>query len=153
VGGLGDRFQTTFLGSRAVTGQLVPLGMLDNEDQNGESLADVLYKHGFQGSEEALARTAYAPEQVRGCAVLLSFDGSYKRVSNSLSTTMRKRAVKITGSWGWLQLCGGAHGARASVAGARICSGPRGRHRWPDAPCRLCHRHSGALLSLSSCLL
>ncbi|EIE22792.1 amidase [Coccomyxa subellipsoidea C-169] len=62
----GVRFQTTFLGSRAVTGQLVPLGMLDNEDQNGESLADVLYKHGFQGSEEALARTAYSPEQVRG---------------------------------------------------------------------------------------
>lgn len=63
-----DRFQTTFLGSRAVTGQLVPLGMLDNEDQNGETLADVLYKHGFQGSEEALARTAYLPEQVRQCA-------------------------------------------------------------------------------------
>ncbi|BDA45622.1 probable allantoate deiminase [Coccomyxa sp. Obi] len=61
----GVRFQTTFLGSRAVTGQLVPLGMLDNEDQNGETLADVLYKHGFQGSEEALARTAYLPEQVR----------------------------------------------------------------------------------------
>lgn len=62
-----DRFQTTFLGSRAVTGQLVPLGMLDHEDQNGETLADVLYKHGFQGSEEALARTAYLPEQVRQC--------------------------------------------------------------------------------------
>lgn len=63
---MGGRFQTTFLGSRAVTGQLVPLGMLEHEDHNGESLADVLYKHGYQGSEEALARTAYAPEQVRG---------------------------------------------------------------------------------------
>lgn len=60
------RFQTTFLGSRAVTGQLVPLGMLDAEDRNGETLADVLYKHGFQGSEEALERTAYPPDAIRG---------------------------------------------------------------------------------------
>lgn len=40
--------------------------MLDNEDVNGKTLSDVLYMHGFQGSEEALARTAYLPEQVRG---------------------------------------------------------------------------------------
>ena len=41
-------------------------GMLEQEDRRGETLSDVLYKHGFQGSEEALARAAYAPEQVRG---------------------------------------------------------------------------------------
>ena len=61
------RFQTTFLGSRAVTGDLVGLGMLDAEDRAGESLADVLYKHGYQGSEEALQRNAYEPGQIRGC--------------------------------------------------------------------------------------
>lgn len=60
------RFQTTFLGSRGLTGKLVAEGMLEQEDRNGETLSDVLYKHGFQGSEEALARAAYTPEQVRG---------------------------------------------------------------------------------------
>ena len=64
------RFQTTFLGSRAVTGDLVGLGMLDAEDRNGETLADVLYKHGYQGSEEALQRTAYEPGQIRGWVVV-----------------------------------------------------------------------------------
>ena len=44
----------------------MPLGMLDAEDRNGETLADVLYKHGFQGSEEALGRTAYPPDAIRG---------------------------------------------------------------------------------------
>ena len=42
-------------------------GMLEQEDRNGETLSDVLYKHGYQGSEEALARAAYIPNQVRGC--------------------------------------------------------------------------------------
>ena len=42
-------------------------GMLEQEDRNGETLSDVLYKHGYQGSEEALARAAYIPDQVRGC--------------------------------------------------------------------------------------
>lgn len=60
------RFQTTFLGSRGLTGKLVAEGMLEQEDRNGETLSDVLYKHGYQGSEEALARAAYTPEQVRG---------------------------------------------------------------------------------------
>ena len=41
--------------------------MLEQEDRNGETLSDVLYKHGYQGSEEALARAAYIPDQVRGC--------------------------------------------------------------------------------------
>ena len=41
-------------------------GMLEQEDRNGETLSDVLYKHGYQGSEEALARAAYIPDQVRG---------------------------------------------------------------------------------------
>ena len=59
------RFQTTFLGSRGLTGKLVAEGMLEQEDRNGETLSDVLYKHGYQGSEEALARAAYTPEQVR----------------------------------------------------------------------------------------
>ena len=62
----GCRFQTTFLGSRGLTGKLVAEGMLEQEDRNGETLSDVLYKHGYQGSEEALARAAYTPEQVRG---------------------------------------------------------------------------------------
>ena len=61
------RFQTTFLGSRGLTGKLVAEGMLEQEDRNGETLSDVLYKHGYQGSEEALARAAYIPDQVRGC--------------------------------------------------------------------------------------
>jgi hypothetical protein len=55
-----------------VTGELVGLRMLDAEDRNGETLADVLYKHGYQGSEEAIARAAYAPAQIRGCARMLS---------------------------------------------------------------------------------
>ncbi|CAK0782730.1 hypothetical protein CVIRNUC_005925 [Coccomyxa viridis] len=62
----GVRFQTTFLGSRGLTGKLVAEGMLEQEDRNGETLSDVLYKHGYQGSEEALARAAYIPNQVRG---------------------------------------------------------------------------------------
>ena len=79
------RFQTTFLGSRAVTGQLVPLGMLDAEDKNGETLADVLYKHGFQGSEEALERTAYPPNAIRGSVIHPSIFMSILRCGRSNS--------------------------------------------------------------------
>jgi hypothetical protein len=60
------RFQTTFLGSRAVAGSLVSHGLLASTDKDGRSLSDVLYMHGFDGSEAAVAAIAKRPEEVKG---------------------------------------------------------------------------------------
>lgn len=62
------RFQTTFLGSRAVVGNLVGEGLLAAADKDGRSLADVLYMHGFDGSPAAVGRIAMKPQDVSGCA-------------------------------------------------------------------------------------
>lgn len=60
------RFQTTFLGSRAIVGDLLESGLLDSEDSNGVSVREAL---GLTAKTQAtLSRLAYKPEQVKGCA-------------------------------------------------------------------------------------
>ena len=60
------RFQTTFLGSRAVSGTLLGEGVLELHDATGHSMADVLRHHGFDSSESAIAKIAIPREKVRG---------------------------------------------------------------------------------------
>ncbi|KAK9829855.1 hypothetical protein WJX72_008267 [[Myrmecia] bisecta] len=62
----GLRFQTTFLGSRAVSGALVKHGLLKSTDHNGMTVAEVLQMHGFDGSEQAISQLAMDPAGVRG---------------------------------------------------------------------------------------
>ena len=62
------RFQTTFLGSRAMAGSLLRSGMLQAADKDGRTLSDVLYMHGFDGSDDAVGQIALRREAVKGCA-------------------------------------------------------------------------------------
>ena len=62
------RFQTTFLGSRAMAGSLLRSGMLRAQDKDGRSLSDVLFMHGFDGSDAAVGQIALRREAVKGCA-------------------------------------------------------------------------------------
>lgn len=56
----GVRFQSTFLGSRAVAGTLVKHGMLGSRDRSGTSLADVLAAEAGAGGSEAEVSAAVA---------------------------------------------------------------------------------------------
>lgn len=49
-----------------MTGALLREGMLDNQDSNGMTLRQVLQRHGFNASEEAIAAIAMDPASVRG---------------------------------------------------------------------------------------
>lgn len=62
------RFQTTFLGSRAMAGSLLRSGMLQALDRDGRNLSDVLFMHGFDGSDAAVGQIAMRREAVKGCA-------------------------------------------------------------------------------------
>lgn len=58
------RFQTTFLGSRAIAGDLLDSGMLSAEDKNGVTVRESL---GVTSNEDhLLSRLAYKGEQVKG---------------------------------------------------------------------------------------
>ena len=59
------RFQTTFLGSRAIVGTLLkPQNLLLSRDTDGRTLADVLGMHGFAATEKALTAPRLQAEQV-----------------------------------------------------------------------------------------
>lgn len=62
----GIRFQTTFLGSRALAGTLVSSGALKSKDSNGETLLDALMAVGMEGTEEAMAAAALDPGAAAG---------------------------------------------------------------------------------------
>ncbi len=49
-----------------MTGALLREGMLDNQDNNGMTLRQVLQRHGFSASEDAIAAIAMDPSSVRG---------------------------------------------------------------------------------------
>ena len=67
------RLQSTFLGSRALAGTFLQHDMLANMDKRGVNLSEILRADGyaFDGSEDAIARLALAPEAVQGCALWL----------------------------------------------------------------------------------
>ena len=59
------RFQTTFLGSRAIVGNLVGSGMLEAEDADGISARQAMGLSPSQASDRILADLAYKPAQVK----------------------------------------------------------------------------------------
>uniref|UniRef100_A0A7S3QUR7 Peptidase M20 dimerisation domain-containing protein n=1 Tax=Dunaliella tertiolecta TaxID=3047 RepID=A0A7S3QUR7_DUNTE len=67
----GIRFKSTFLGSRAVVGSLVPNGMLDAQDRQGQSLRKVLEAEhaaagkGSRPAEEIAASLVLPPQSVK----------------------------------------------------------------------------------------
>ncbi|KAF5843474.1 allantoate deiminase, chloroplastic-like protein [Dunaliella salina] len=67
----GIRFKSTFLGSRALVGSLVPNGMLDAQDRQGQSLRHVLEAEhaaagkGSRSAEEIAASLVLPPQSVR----------------------------------------------------------------------------------------
>lgn len=60
------RFQTTFLGSRAVVGNLIGSGVLAAEDSAGISVREALALPKSPMPDRFLANLAYQPEQVKG---------------------------------------------------------------------------------------
>ncbi|KAJ8470404.1 hypothetical protein OPV22_024747 [Ensete ventricosum] len=61
----GVRFQSTFLGSAAIAGQL-PASALRTFDKNGATIQDVLKENSFEGSDASLLQVKYDPESVWG---------------------------------------------------------------------------------------
>ena len=60
-----DRFQTTFLGSRALVGSLLqPSNLLRSKGADGLSVEQVLQQHGFNPTPEAVSAIALKPDQV-----------------------------------------------------------------------------------------
>jgi allantoate deiminase len=62
----GIRFQTTFLGSRALAGTLVDSGALNSKDSEGKTLLDALLEVGMEGTSEAMAAAALDPGAAAG---------------------------------------------------------------------------------------
>jgi len=64
------RLQSTFLGSRALAGTFLKHGMLASTDKRGANLSAILRAdgYGYDGSADAIARLAMAPEAVQGYA-------------------------------------------------------------------------------------
>ena len=60
-----DRFQTTFLGSRALVGSLLqPSNLLRSQGADGLSVEQVLQQHGFNPTPDAVSAIALKPDQV-----------------------------------------------------------------------------------------
>lgn len=60
-----DRFQTTFLGSRALVGSLLqPSNLLRSQGADGLSVEQVLQQHGFNPTPDAVSAIALTPDQV-----------------------------------------------------------------------------------------
>lgn len=51
-----------------MAGSLLRSGMLQASDREGRSLSEVLYMHGFDGSDAAVGQIALRREVVKGCA-------------------------------------------------------------------------------------
>ncbi|XP_042438883.1 allantoate deiminase 2-like isoform X2 [Zingiber officinale] len=101
----GVRFQSTFLGSAAIAGQL-PAPMLNTSDKNGVTIQDVLKENSFEGSVGSLLQVKYDPESVWGYVevhieqgpVLESLGYPLGIVQGIAGQTRLK--VKVTGSQG-----------------------------------------------------
>jgi hypothetical protein len=50
-----------------MAGSLLRSGMLQAPDKDGRTLSDVLYMHGFDGSDDAVGQIALRREAVKGC--------------------------------------------------------------------------------------
>ncbi|WOL18845.1 putative allantoate deiminase isoform X1 [Canna indica] len=61
----GVRFQSTFLGSAAIAGQL-PASALRTSDKNGVTIQDVLKESSFEGNDASVLQVKYDPESVWG---------------------------------------------------------------------------------------
>ncbi|CAN6453753.1 unnamed protein product [Victoria cruziana] len=61
----GVRFQSTFLGSAAISGTLPP-AILQVSDKSGKTVQDALKEAYFEGSVESLLQLKYDPQSVRG---------------------------------------------------------------------------------------
>ena len=62
---LNCRFQTTFLGSRALVGTLLqPTNLLQSKGADGLSVTQVLQQHGYGPTHEAISSIAMRPNQV-----------------------------------------------------------------------------------------
>lgn len=62
---LNCRFQTTFLGSRALVGTLLqPINLLQSKGADGLTVTQVLQQHGYNPSHEAISSIAMMPNQV-----------------------------------------------------------------------------------------
>ncbi len=68
----GVRFQSTYLGSRALAGTLLESGILQKRDHSGMSVIDVLERFGFETSPGAIRRVAVPANKVIPCADGLS---------------------------------------------------------------------------------
>ena len=60
------RFQSTFLGSQAVTGTLVGSGLLEARDSQGDSLMEVLQGEGLAQSPSDVMRSRLKASSVQG---------------------------------------------------------------------------------------
>ncbi|XP_042473555.1 probable allantoate deiminase isoform X1 [Zingiber officinale] len=101
----GVRFQSTFLGSAAIAGQL-PASVLKTSDKNGVTIQDVLKANSFEGTDGSLLQVKYDPESVWGYVevhieqgpVLESLGYPLGIVKGIAGQTRLK--VKVTGSQG-----------------------------------------------------
>jgi len=59
------RFQTTFLGSRAIVGDLIGSGVLEAQDAAGISVRESLGLTNDAKSDRFLSNLAYKPDQVK----------------------------------------------------------------------------------------
>lgn len=62
----GVRFQSTYLGSRALTGTLLDSGLLQNRDAAGLTVTDALEALGFAASETSLRKIRVPAEKIKG---------------------------------------------------------------------------------------
>ncbi|CAL9772546.1 unnamed protein product [Musa acuminata subsp. burmannicoides] len=101
----GVRFQSTFLGSAAIAGQL-PASALRTSDKNGATIQDVLKENSFEGSDASLLQVKYDPESVWGYievhieqGPVLESLGSPLGIVKGIAGQTRLK-VKISGSQG-----------------------------------------------------
>lgn len=52
-----------------MAGSLLRSGMLQAADREGRTLSEVLYMHGFDGSDAGVGQIALRREVVKGCAL------------------------------------------------------------------------------------
>jgi len=126
--------------------------MLRAQDKDGRSLADVLYMHGFDGSDAAVGQIALRREAVKGCAHILLAS------TDDQTLSPLKTAGVLCNKSMWPPQQGpalvprqGSHVFSASVRGgrslpARLLSAAYqpGSHQRMCTPATLCHRAEAA---------
>ena len=63
------RFQSTYLGSRALIGSLLDSGLLQNRDTEGKTVVDALEAFGYDASSAAIGKIGVPPSRVSGRGV------------------------------------------------------------------------------------